>query len=137
MSSRSLTGSTSLSRHTRSSNGSRFAGTLWARMELSTDDPAPDEMDAARILREELNLTQRQAQVLHWVAEGKSNEEIGTILGCSINTVKMHIKDIFKRLGIHSRSAATGYAYRAHIRNAARHAGTLPERVIPRVTQPR
>lgn len=60
-------------------------------------------------------LTQRQAEVLHWVAEGKTNTEIGTILGCSFFTVKNHLKEIFQRLGVHSRTAAAAAAYRAHI----------------------
>lgn len=100
-------------------------------MEHLTDDPAPDDIDAARILSAELSLTQRQAQVVHWVAEGKSNDEIATILGCSINTVKMHLKDIFQRLGVPNRAAATACAYRAHIRHAGRRSDTLPVRVIP------
>ena len=99
-------------------------------MEHISNDSAQDDREAALVLISELNLTQRQAQVLHWVAEGKSNDEIATILGCSINTVKMHLKDIFQRLGIHSRSAATACAYRAHIRHARR-SEHLPVRVIP------
>lgn len=121
---------TSPTRHTRSGNGNLIPGSLWARMEHLTDDPAPDDMDAARILSAELSLTQRQAQVVHWVAEGKSNDEIATILGCSINTVKMHLKEIFQRLGVHSRTAAAASAYRAHIRQVKGQAN-LPGRVIP------
>jgi len=86
--------------------------------------------EAVGILASELNVTQRQAEVLHWIAEGKSNGEIATILGCSINTVKAHVKDIFQRLGLHSRSAATACAYRAHISHARR-PSDLPGRVIP------
>ncbi|MFO1484726.1 MAG: helix-turn-helix transcriptional regulator [Verrucomicrobiaceae bacterium] len=115
---------------TRSGNGGLLPGSLWAQMEHITDHSALNDREAAHVLEAELNLTQRQAQVLHWVAEGKSNGEIATILGCSINTVKMHLKDIFQRLGIHSRTAATACAYRAHIRHV-NHNGPLPERVIP------
>lgn len=89
-----------------------------------------DKQEAVGILASELQITQRQAEVLHWIAEGKSNGEIATILGCSINTVKAHLKDIFQRLGLHSRSAATACAYRAHIRHA-RGSDDLPGRVIP------
>lgn len=96
----------------------------------SADGPAPDNDEATCILARQLSLTPRQADVLHWIAEGKSNGEIATILGCSINTVKMHLKDIFKRLGLHSRTAAAACAYRAHIRHA-RHTEELPTRVIP------
>ncbi len=85
--------------------------------------------EAIGILAAELRLTQRQAEVLHWVAEGKTNDEIATILDFSVNTVKSHLKDIFQRLGIHSRTAAAACAYRAHIRHANGHS-TLPGRVI-------
>ena len=84
----------------------------------SADGPAPDDHEATGILARQLSLTPRQAEVLHWIAEGKTNGEISTILGCSINTVKMHLKEIFKRLGLHSRTAAAASAYRAHIRHA-------------------
>lgn len=75
-------------------------------------------------------LTQRQAGALHWVAEGKTNNDISTILGCSVNTVKMHLRDIFQRLGVHTRTAAAASAYRAHLHYQRQHR-TLPVRVIP------
>ncbi|MBE2287618.1 MAG: helix-turn-helix transcriptional regulator [Prosthecobacter sp.] len=71
-------------------------------------------------LAERLGLTLRQAQVLHWVAEGKTNEEIARILDLSFFTVKNHLKEIFQRLGVHSRLTAAACAYRAQI-------GTLSE----------
>ncbi|MBS0173751.1 MAG: helix-turn-helix transcriptional regulator [Nitrospira sp.] len=64
---------------------------------------------------EKLGLTPRQAEVLHWIAEGKTNEEISQILECSFHTVKNHVKEIFQRLGVSSRTAAAACAYRAHI----------------------
>lgn len=66
-----------------------------------------------------LELTRRQTKVLHWIAEGKTNDEISVILGCSFFTVKNHLKKIFQRLGVHSRTAAATCAYRAHIHDAA------------------
>lgn len=96
----------------------------------SADGPAPDDHEATGILARQLSLTPRQAEVLHWIAEGKTNGEIATILGCSINTVKMHLKEIFKRLGLHSRTAAAASAYRAHIRHANSRRAP-PGRVIP------
>lgn len=73
---------------------------------------------AVSLLAARLNLTPRQAEVLHWIAEGKTNSEIGIILACSFNTVKTHLKEIFLRLGVHSRTAAAACAYRAHIAEA-------------------
>ena len=54
-----------------------------------------------------LGLTDREAEVLLWVAQGKSNAEIATILGAAENTVKKHLQNIFEKLGIESRNAAT------------------------------
>ena len=55
---------------------------------------------------EALNLTPRQAEVLLWVAQGKSNPEIAIILGTARRTVQKHLEFIFARLGVESRTAA-------------------------------
>lgn len=54
-----------------------------------------------------LGLTEREAEVLLWVAQGKSNADIAGILGAAENTVKKHLQNIFEKLGIESRNAAT------------------------------
>lgn len=54
-----------------------------------------------------LGLSPRVAEVLLWVAQGKSNADIGTILGISESTVKKHLVEIFQVLGVENRSAAT------------------------------
>lgn len=77
-----------------------------------------------------LELTHRQAEVLHWVADGKTNEEISVILGCSFFTVKNHLRKIFQHLGVHSRTGAAACAYRAHINTFAESA-TFPESNTP------
>jgi DNA-binding NarL/FixJ family response regulator len=51
-------------------------------------------------------LTPRAAEVLLWVAQGKANADIGTILGMSESTVKKHLVEIFEKLGVENRSAA-------------------------------
>jgi DNA-binding CsgD family transcriptional regulator len=51
-------------------------------------------------------LTAREYEVLHWVAEGKSNGDIGRIVGCSERTVKKHLQHIFPKLGVETRTAA-------------------------------
>lgn len=56
--------------------------------------------------------------MLHWIAEGKTNAEIAIILECSFFTVKNHLKDIFQRLGVSSRTGAAACAYRVHIKEA-------------------
>ncbi len=54
-----------------------------------------------------IGLTPRVAEVLLWVAQGKTNADIATILGISESTVKKHLLDIFEQLGVETRSAAT------------------------------
>jgi DNA-binding NarL/FixJ family response regulator len=54
-----------------------------------------------------LELTPRVAEVLLWVAQGKTNSDIATILGISESTVKKHLLEIFDKLGVETRSAAT------------------------------
>lgn len=54
-----------------------------------------------------LNLTPRVAEVLLWVAQGKTNGDIAAILGISESTVKKHLLEIFQHLNVETRSAAT------------------------------
>jgi len=66
---------------------------------------------ALEIYRDRLNrLSQREFEVIEWVSQGKSNEEIGAILGISRNTVKNHLKRIFTKMGVTARSQAV-HAY--------------------------
>jgi DNA-binding CsgD family transcriptional regulator len=58
-----------------------------------------------------LGLTPRQGEVLHWIAEGKSNEEIGLILGAKLRTITKHVEQIFARIGVENRSSATRLWY--------------------------
>jgi DNA-binding CsgD family transcriptional regulator len=52
------------------------------------------------------NLTPRQAEIAAWLAEGKSNEVIGMLLGIGPETVKSHLKAVFAKLGVEDRFAA-------------------------------
>jgi len=52
-------------------------------------------------------LTPRAAEVLLWVAQGKANADVGAILGMSESTVKKHLVEIFEKLGVENRSAAS------------------------------
>lgn len=58
----------------------------------------------------DLDLTERQQAVLRWVAAGKSNEAIGEILGISPETVKVHLRRIYDRLGVGTRVGAMSKA---------------------------
>lgn len=52
-------------------------------------------------------LTRREKEVLQFIAEGKSNKEISVLLCISPETVKSHVKNIFKKLGVKNRVEAT------------------------------
>lgn len=52
-----------------------------------------------------LGLTPRQAEVVYWVAQGKSNAEIATILATSPRTIDKHMERIFARLGLENRAS--------------------------------
>jgi CheY-like chemotaxis protein/DNA-binding CsgD family transcriptional regulator len=51
-------------------------------------------------------LTLREAEVLYWVAKGKTNRDIGDILGSSPATVKKHLERVYVKLGVETRTAA-------------------------------
>jgi DNA-binding NarL/FixJ family response regulator len=57
-------------------------------------------------------LTARETQVIQLVAEGKTNKAIANALGVSEKTVARHVSNIFTKLDLTSRAAATAYAYR-------------------------
>jgi DNA-binding NarL/FixJ family response regulator len=56
-------------------------------------------------------LTDRECEVLRLVATGKTNREIAAVLVISDHTVGRHLQNIFMKLGVSSRAAATAYAY--------------------------
>ena len=53
-----------------------------------------------------LGLTAREAEVLYWIAHGKTNPEIAVILDSALNTVKKHVANILPKLGLETRLAA-------------------------------
>ena len=55
-------------------------------------------------------LTLREAEVLYWVAKGKTNRDIGDILGASPATVKKHLERVYVKLGVETRTAAASIA---------------------------
>jgi len=55
---------------------------------------------------EKLGISPREAEVLLWMAQGKANHDIATIIGCTHATVKKHTVHIFEKLGVETRGAA-------------------------------
>jgi DNA-binding response OmpR family regulator/DNA-binding CsgD family transcriptional regulator len=71
-----------------------------------------EESDGARVqaLMALFRLTQRESEVLHWVMMGKTNRDIGDILGTSPRTVNKHLEHVFQKLGVETRTAAAALA---------------------------
>lgn len=57
-------------------------------------------------------LTPREREVLRWLARGKSNAQIGAILGISGATVSKHLEHIYPKLGVENRTAAASFVPR-------------------------
>ncbi|MET0349853.1 MAG: helix-turn-helix transcriptional regulator, partial [Rhizobacter sp.] len=58
------------------------------------------------------SLTPRETEVLSWVAKGKTNRDVGEILGMSPRTVNKHLEHVFEKLGVETRAAAAALASR-------------------------
>ncbi|MGD1879957.1 MAG: response regulator [Kiloniellaceae bacterium] len=63
-------------------------------------------------LQTRLHLTAREAEVLNWLAQGKSNRDIGAILSLSPRTVNKHLEQIYVKLQVENRTAAAVLAIR-------------------------
>ena len=71
------------------------------------DEPAYATLSAR------FQLTEREVEVLRWVACGKTNRDIGDILGLSPRTVNKHLEHVYIKLGVETRTAATSVALSA------------------------
>ncbi|WP_291408339.1 LuxR family transcriptional regulator [Actinophytocola sp.] len=90
---------------------------------LGDEDTARMERDAADWVLRQLGarqpgkgaLTARETQVLRHVAAGRTNKAIAAELFLSEKTVARHVSNIFAKLGVSTRSAATAWAYEQHL----------------------
>ncbi len=64
------------------------------------------------LLRERLGLTVREAEVLLWISRGKSNRDIGEILGLKPATVTKYLEQVYIKLGVENRASAASIAVR-------------------------
>jgi len=67
------------------------------------------ETETAAQISAKSGLSKRELEVLNWVAQGKTNRKIGSILQISPRTVGKHLQHIFGKLGVESRTAAMVY----------------------------
>ncbi|NVM90791.1 DNA-binding response OmpR family regulator/DNA-binding CsgD family transcriptional regulator [Variovorax sp. SG517] len=82
--------------------GAAALGETMLLFAIQRDGPAARLADAA--------LTPRETEVLSWLAKGKTNRDIGEILGTSPRTVNKHLEHIFEKLGVETRAAAAALA---------------------------
>ena len=97
-----------------------------ARLDRESKRPAGEftpDFTSATPLESALGLTPRGAEVLLWVAQGKSNPEVAAILGAAEKSVKVHFGHIFEKLGVDNRHAASLSALEvlARLSNSASH----------------
>ena len=84
---------------------SRGEGTVLLLTEQS-HAPRPDDLRS-------LDVTSRQAEILCWVAQGKTNGEIAVILGMNARNVEKHLERSYQRLGVETRTAAAAAVWSA------------------------
>ena len=100
-----------LLRQIRAHAGSEYVGTLLAALESQAPEAA--QSTSRSPLRESPilgplpePLTEREREVLRLLAAGQSNPEIARTLYVEVNTVKTHVKNLYGKLGVHSRVEA-------------------------------
>jgi DNA-binding NarL/FixJ family response regulator len=112
--------------------GARRAVLAQACRRLGDEDTAAAELDEARAVftrlgavpdvvtldagkraaaPQDTGLTERELEVLRLVARGQSNRQIAATLVVSEHTVARHVQNMFRKLGVSSRAAATAYAF--------------------------
>ena len=69
--------------------------------------------DEVAFLAEHLGLTVREAEVLLWLTQGKTNRDIGEILSLSGRTINKHLEQVFQKMGVDNRTSAALIADRA------------------------
>jgi len=82
-----------------------------ARACFTPAEPAPASDPAGR--RPGIDLTPREMDVLHLLTKGLTDKEIGEALFISWRTAQGHVASILNKLGVSSRSAAAGAAFRS------------------------
>jgi DNA-binding NarL/FixJ family response regulator len=69
------------------------------------------ELETPRRASEDLGLSEREASLLATLARGLSNQEIGKELWITEQTVKFHLTNVYRKLGVENRTQATRIAY--------------------------
>lgn len=97
--------------------------------QLEQDRTASEERRRSRQAAD--NLTQREQEVLHGLAQGRSNKVIAEALGLSVRTVEMHRSSMMHRLGVRTLSDALRIYHMAHRPQAANGRAAEAEKATP------
>jgi len=82
--------------------GSPISPSIARRLLARMRGPEPDQVQT----RQDNPLTEREADILRLVAKGLSFADVGSVLGISAHTVVAHVKNIYRKLSVHSRGEA-------------------------------
>lgn len=86
--------------------GARISGMVFEQYIKGGNHPETKERDV---------LTPREREIVQLLAEGRSNKEVGTLLGISVKTVETHRAAVMRKLGFEAFSELVRYAVRNHI----------------------
>ena len=106
---------------------------LPAALRQALEKPVPNAIGRAEkrldSAVEEKGLTEREFAVLQALAQGQSNKEIGRILWLAEQTVKFHLTNVYRKLGVASRTEALCWAYRHSLAEAPVVSSTVAEQL--------
>jgi DNA-binding NarL/FixJ family response regulator len=88
---------------TGESIASPFLANLTPRILLKLRDPSKMDVEIENKIEERFSLTTREKEMLGMLLKGKSNKEISDLLFVSTETVKTHLQNIYRKLGVRSR----------------------------------
>lgn len=97
-------------------------------LEREIGSATPGTKKSGRLLADEhaAIITEREREILTWVRDGKSNVEIGLVLGISALTVKNHVQKILRKLGASNRAQAVARAIAIRLIPSDHHCGQDP-----------
>jgi DNA-binding CsgD family transcriptional regulator len=82
----------------------RLAGRVEGHFQILLEEA--DTSGMSQMLAARHGLTAREAEVLAWIAQGKTNSAIASILGCKTRTIDKHTERVLAKLGVETRTAA-------------------------------
>lgn len=89
-----------------------YAGELWVSRKIMTDYILEHRRPLLPFERNGIGLTKRESEILGTIAEGATNEEIAEKFFISSHTVKSHLYNIYKKVGVSNRLQAALWARR-------------------------